>query len=253
MLMELAISIENSGQKNKAALLEACHSWILTEPFPEKTTNAFKLTFGKIPLKQATVAARKNSGYFSYFIPGKSMEARMGDLTIAPLFTTEPEFPLFGNFQWQYLEEPQRDSSIHPVYTIEKKLFRYSRNRVPIQILQGDELLSGDTVYISLGIRSETDLNQVMVEDQQSAAIKKISIPAYEKTNSFSFLTADAPYSTSFYIPHLPKGYHVIEYPVKMAGAGTYSMGYASIQLMTDESTRAYSLLSNIQLTANKQ
>lgn len=146
------------------------------------------------------------------------------------------EGPAWGALYLQYFEDIDKVTKSKTALHIEKKLFveRIASTGRTLEEVKGESPLKvGDKLVVRLTVRSDRDMEFVMLKDTHSAGIEPAEQLSGIKWNAavpYYQATKDA--STRFYFDGLPKGTYVFEYALLAGRAGNYSNGPATIQCM---------------------
>jgi hypothetical protein len=173
------------------------------------------------------------SGYFSYRIPGPDIHADMGLVQVS---NPNPTLA-WGALYWQYFEELNRiDAFDDTPLRLQKSLFRVipsDSGEVLVPLLAGDSLSVGEKVQVRLVIRSDRDMEFVHLKDMRAAAFEPLQTrSAYHWSGGLGWYESIRDTANNFYFDRLPKGTHVLSYPLRVTFRGNFSNGIARIQSM---------------------
>jgi hypothetical protein len=101
----------------------------------------------------------------------------------------------------------------------------------PVQ--EGMQLNVGDKIKVRLEIVSDRAMEYVHLKDMRASALEPVNvISGYKWQGTLGYYESTRDASTSFFISYLPKGTHVLEYPLFVTHAGIFSNGIGTIQCM---------------------
>ena len=84
---------------------------------------------------------------------------------------------------------------------------------------------------IRLVIRSDRNMEYIHVKDMRSSALEPTTaLSGYQWSGGLGYYRNTKDVSTDFFIHFLPKGTHVLEYPLAVTQKGDFSNGIATIQ-----------------------
>ncbi|MDR1121178.1 MAG: hypothetical protein LBM08_09705 [Dysgonamonadaceae bacterium] len=156
----------------------------------------------------------------------------MGTVTISKY----DDGPAYGALYRQYFEEMDRITSSTNNLSVDKKLFIEKTTEVHktlVPLTTSQTVSVGDKVIVRLTVRTDRDMEYVMLKDLRAACfepVEQISQTKWRESITYYQHTKDA--STLFYFDRLPKGTYVFEYAVYASRPGTYSNGTATIQCL---------------------
>lgn len=91
----------------------------------------------------------------------------------------------------------------------------------------------GDKLLVRLIVESDRAMEFVHLKDVRASGFEPMDvISGYRWTSSLGYYQSTRDLATHFFIDYLPRGKFVIEYPVTVAQAGSYSEGLATLQSM---------------------
>ncbi len=99
--------------------------------------------------------------------------------------------------------------------------------------LQQKEFKVGDIIIVKLTITANSDMDFVHIKDMRAAGLEpKQTLSGYQYNNGLSFYLQTKDAATNFFIEHLAKGTHTIEYTCVANNAGVFADGVTTIQCM---------------------
>jgi hypothetical protein len=156
----------------------------------------------------------------------------------APYLTVgkKGDAPAWGAVYNQYFTPVNQVEASKGVLNVEKKLFVETNSGTERQIrpvTAAEPLRTGDKAIIRLTIRTDRDMDYVMLKDLRAGCFEPVrSLSGYDRQNGLSFYRSPKDVSENFFFPHLPKGTFVVEYPVYVSRSGEYAGGISTVQCM---------------------
>ena len=100
----------------------------------------------------------------------------------------------------------------------------------------------GDKITVKLTIESQQDMSFVFVKDLRAAGFEPIEqVSRYESNDGLWYYQSNTDTDMEFFIEHLPKGTHQVEYSLFVTKEGNLSNGYALIQCQYAPEFSSYS------------
>ena len=100
----------------------------------------------------------------------------------------------------------------------------------------------GDKITVKLTIESQQDMSFVFVKDLRAAGFEPIEqVSRYEGNDGLWYYQSNTDTDMEFFIEHLPKGTHQLEYSMFVTKEGNLSNGYALIQCQYAPEFSSYS------------
>ena len=129
-------------------------------------------------------------------------------------------------------------------FTIQRELFVETvtdkgKLLVPVE---KQALKVGDKLTVKITFTNEQDMSYVFVKDLRAAGFEPIEqISHYEYNDRMSYYQTNTDTDMQFFIEHLPKGTHQVEYSMFVTKEGYLNNGYALIQCQYAPEFSAYS------------
>ena len=215
------------------ALLSGNASWLNNEP---KVT----IKLGQKTIESASAAQESGTGYFKESIPGASVSADMGNISVTVKNSEGAQNAIsWGAAYWQYFENMNKISSSvneNMPLQIEKQLY-VSRNsdRGPVltPITENSPLKVGDRVTVRVIIKADRSMDYVHLKDMRAAGFEPVNVlSGYRYSNGLGYYESTRDLASHFFIDHLNKGTYVFEYQVIASQKGTFSNGITTAQCM---------------------
>ena len=150
--------------------------------------------------------------------------------------TKKGNAPAWGAVYLQYLQNINQVKADKGVLNVEKKLFierNIGRKKQLLPITQQEPLQIGDKVIIRLTIRTDRDMEYVVLKDMRAGCFE----PADQQSGTtfrdgLWYYQSPTDISENFFFDRLPTGTYVLEYPVYVSRAGEYASGISTIQCL---------------------
>ena len=172
------------------------------------------------------------TGYVRTAFDAKSITPDMNRITIAK----QGAGPGWGAVYGQYFEDLDKISAAKTGLNVEKSLFVEKvtgTGKTLLSVVENQPLKVGDKVIVRLVVRSDRDLEYVLLKDMRASCFEpaeSLSGIRWAQQVVYYQMIRDA--SMNFYFYNLPKGTYVFEYPLFVNAAGEYSNGIATIQCL---------------------
>ncbi|MBQ8957141.1 MAG: hypothetical protein IJ057_01345 [Bacteroidales bacterium] len=151
---------------------------------------------------------------------------------------------VWGGLFRQYFVPIDEVKSDESGFTIKRELFVETvddsgKKLVPV----GKQALKvGDKVTVKITFTNQQDMSFVFVKDLRAAGFEPMEqISHYEYNDRMSYYQSNTDTDMEFFIEHLPKGTHQLEYSMFVTKEGNLSNGYALIQCQYVPEFSAYS------------
>jgi uncharacterized protein YfaS (alpha-2-macroglobulin family) len=186
-------------------------------------------------IQKAKREAQKGTGYFkaSFTNFNKSM---------ATVKVTNPNNHIvWGGLYWQYFENLDKIKSFKETpLSVEKELFIKSSNQLlPISY---NSLKVGDKIIVRLKIKSNRDMEFIMLKDGRASAFEPINIVSqYKWQDRLGYYESTKDSATYLFFDYIPKGTYIFEYPLFVTHKGEFSSGVATIESMYAPEFRGHS------------
>lgn len=143
----------------------------------------------------------------------------------------------WGAAYYQYWEDLDKvDNSIenNPLKVSRELLISKQSDRGDVtSIAPGRKLRVGDKLIVRLIVETDRVMEFVHLKDVRASGFEPMDvISGYRWNNGVGYYQSTKDMATHFFIDYLPRGKYIIEYPVTVAQAGSYSEGLATLQCM---------------------
>lgn len=184
-------------------------------------------------VRAAQSSAEAATGAFSVQVAAEDIDKGLGLVKLR-----NPDNQLvWGGIFYQYTELAAKvvASNDGPL-SLERALFRSvaTEEGIRLEPITADKALkAGDRVTVKLTLRTDRDLDYVHLKDRRAATFEPIGqLSGYQYAGGLGYYYAPGDLATNFFIDHLPKGVHYLEYDLFATYPGTFSNGLGRIQCM---------------------
>lgn len=163
------------------------------------------------------------TGSFSVALPAEL--ASGAQLTVAH----SENVPAWGGVVARYIAPISESRAVSmPELSVSKSLVTITPSAEGLSASNG-ELKVGDKVNVTITIKNDRDLDYVAVTDNRAACLEPVEqVSGYEGSDGVWYYKEVRNTVTNLFIPHLPKGTHVLKYDCYVSRSGTYSLGITS-------------------------
>jgi hypothetical protein len=110
----------------------------------------------------------------------------------------------------------------------------------------------GDKLIVRLTIETDRPMDYVHLKDMRASGFEPMDvISGYNWSGGLGYYQSTKDLATHFFIDRLPRGKFIIEYPVTVAQAGSYSEGLAMLQCMYAPEFSDHSSGSRVSASVN--
>ncbi|HEX5111917.1 MAG TPA: alpha-2-macroglobulin family protein, partial [Saprospiraceae bacterium] len=162
----------------------------------------------------------------------------------------------WGSAYWQFWEDIDKVKS-----TVDNNPLKVSRALLITQnsdrgeqtvIAEGRHLKVGDKLIVRLVVETDRPMDYVHLKDLRASGFEPMDvISGYHWSGGVGYYQSTKDLATHFFIDRLPRGKFVIEYPVTVAQAGSYSEGLATLQCMYAPEFSDHSAGSRVSAAVN--
>ena len=179
-----------------------------------------------------TAQGEAGTGYFKEVFDASVITADMSTVTLSK----QDAAPGWGALYWQYFEDLDKITSATTGLNVEKSLFVEritSSGKTLVSITENNPLKVGDKVIVRLTVRSDRDMEFVMLKDMRASCFEPVDqLSGVQWKQGLVYYQSPKDASTNFFFSALPKGTYVFEYPLYVRSSGEYSNGITTIQCM---------------------
>jgi hypothetical protein len=162
----------------------------------------------------------------------------------------------WGSAYWQFWEDLDKVKSTvdnNPLKVTRTLLIAQNTDRGAETVMaSGRHLHVGDKLIVRLTVETDRAMDFVHLKDLRASGFEPMDvISGYHWSGGIGYYQSTKDLATHFFIDHLPRGKFVIEYPVTVAQAGSYSEGLATLQCMYAPEFSDHSAGSRVSATMN--
>lgn len=144
--------------------------------------------------------------------------------------------PAWGAVYTQYFQDINQVGRQKGQLDVEKRLFVESNSGSGLQITpvaEGQHLQVGDKVIVRLVIRTDRDMDYVVLKDLRAGCFEPADpLSGNELKDGLRYYRSPKDVSENFFFDHLPKGTFVLEYAAYVTRPGEYAGGISTIQCL---------------------
>ncbi len=232
---------------------DACYALLMNGSEWIGNEQGVTIRLGAEAVTGSSEKAEAGTGYFKRVFPAEKVIPDMGHVVVTTNAVSGRPVPSFGAVYWQYFEDLDKISSDGTSLGITKTLFvqkNTEKGVVGQALAPGAALHPGDKLLLRFIINTDRDLSYVQLQDQRAACLEPVdALSGYQWKGDISYYQAPGDESTSFFFDFLPKGTHVVEYPVYVTTNGIFSAGISTLQTMYAPEFAGHSAGSRLQVT----
>lgn len=192
-----------------------------------------EVSLGNTEVIGKSASAEPGTGYVKESWDGEDIKNSWANITV----NNPNNHIAWGAAYWQYWEDIDKVKS-----TVSNNPLQISRDLLitrqgdrgeTTQIAPGRALKVGDKLVVRLVIETDRAMEFVHLKDLRASGFEPMDvISGYRWQGGLGYYQSTKDLATHFFIDYLPRGKFVIEYPVTVAQAGSYSEGLAYLQCM---------------------
>ncbi|MFH1005751.1 MAG: alpha-2-macroglobulin family protein [Bacteroidota bacterium] len=210
------------------ALLLRGTNWLTTESNIEFLLGDMKIDPKQIP----DVKMEAGTGYFKTSWSGSDIKAQMGNITVIK----KDEDVSWGAVYWQYFEQLDKITPHKTPLSLVKKLFlekNTASGPVIELVTENTKLKPGDKLKVRIELRVDRNMEYIHMKDMRASGFEPTNVfSSYKYQDGLYYYESTRDAATNFFIPNLPKGTYLFEYPLVVSHNGDFSNGVTSIQCM---------------------
>ena len=221
-----------------ASTLDATYALLLRGSDWFEEGKEVTLRFGNTPI--STEGGVAGTGFIQRRWNANEVTSEMRQLTV----NNPTNHLVWGGLFRQYFVPIDEVKSDESGFTIKRELFVETvtdkgKKLVPVE---KQALKVGDKLTVKITFTSQQDMSYVFVKDLRAAGFEPIEqISRYEYNDRMSYYQSNTDTDMQFFIEHLPKGTHQLEYSMFVTKEGYLNNGYALIQCQYAPEFSAYS------------
>ncbi len=230
----LIMNKQTNSWKTTRATADACYALTSSPVALLQVKASVDISSGS---KKIATAGEVGTGYFKQRFDGPEVSNDLGTIKINiqnSIANKSVATPSFGAAYWQYFEDLNMITPAETPLSLKKQLFIEKNTDAGIRIetlQEGETVHIGDKVIVRIELRSDRDMEYLLLKDMRAAALEPINVISnYKWQDGFGYYESVKDASTDFFINFLPKGTYVFEYALRASQSGTFSNGTATIQ-----------------------
>ena len=242
MIDELRVWLLTQKQTNKwensASTADAIYALLMRGSDWFAEGKEVTLRFGNTPI--STEGGVAGTGFIQRRWNANEVTQEMQQLTVN---NPTPHLVWGGLFR-QYFVPIDEVKSDESGFTIKRELFVETVTDKGKVLVPAEKrtLKVGDKLTVKITFTSQQDMSFVFVKDLRAAGFEPIEqISRYEYNDRMSYYQSNTDTDMQFFIEHLPKGTHQLEYSMFVTKEGHLNNGYALIQCQYAPEFSAYS------------
>lgn len=221
---------------NSVATANACYALLMNGADWLNKTPLFSVTIGGQNLTADSLEA--GTGYFKKQVQQDKISAASGDISIkiTGAGTGSAALPAWGAVYWQYFEQLDRITSAGADSTLSIKRVYYKQKETDAgtvleEINNLTPLKPGDKLVVRMVVTTGRNMEFVHLKDQRAASLEPVQVLSrYQWKNGLGYYQTVKDASVQFFFDWLPKGTHVLEYPLFITHTGVFSSGIGTVQ-----------------------
>jgi hypothetical protein len=235
--------------ENSASTADALYALLLrgTDWFEEG--REVTLRFGNTPV--STEGGVSGTGFIQRRWNASEVTSEMRRLTV----NNPTKHLVWGGLFRQYfvpIDEVRGDES---GFTIRRELFVevVTDNGKKLVPVEKQALKVGDKVTVKITFENKQDMSYVFVKDLRAAGFEPLEqVSRYRSNDRMWYYQTNTDTDMEFFIEHLPKGTHQLEYSMFVTKEGVLNSGYALIQCQYAPEFTAYSDGMKVKVERNE-
>ena len=159
----------------------------------------------------------------------------------------------WGSAYVQYMEDIDKiTSSESDQLSIQKEIYKEvmtDQGPTLVKLSSAEELTIGNKLIVKLICKADRPLEYIHIKDYRASGTEPTkTVSQYQSQDGLSYYEETKDLSSNFFISHMGRGTHVIEYPLRVNLKGEYSSGIASIQCLYAPEFLAHSNSVNLKI-----
>lgn len=140
----------------------------------------------------------------------------------------------WGGAYWQYFEDMDKVQPAEGTpLKMRKSLHKQVSTDKGLELVDLSKVQVGDKLISRIEIEVDRDMEFVHLKDMRASGLEPINVlSSYKWQGGLGFYESTADLATHFFFDYLPRGKYIFEYPVRVAHAGKFSNGIATMQCM---------------------
>lgn len=175
----------------------------------------------------------KGTGAYTVYIQGDKVEPKMAKVELSSKAGGNISW---GALYWQFEEEMSKVEKSKSALHVERMMMieTKEKNHVVLKKIDTKTMLRvGDKVVARITLRTDRDMDYVMLKDQRASCMEPTSQKSgYKCEDGVCFYQTPRDASQCYFFDHLPKGTYVFEYPLWITHKGKFNSGIATAQCL---------------------
>ncbi len=140
----------------------------------------------------------------------------------------------WGGAYWQYFEDMDKVLPAEGTpLKMRKSLHKQVSTDTGLKLVDINDVHVGDKLISRIEIEVDRDMEFVHLKDMRASGLEPLNVlSSYKWQGGLGYYESTADLATHFFFDYLPRGKYVFEYPVRVAHAGSFSNGIATLQCM---------------------
>ncbi|MEO6130479.1 MAG: alpha-2-macroglobulin family protein, partial [Saprospiraceae bacterium] len=215
-----------------------------------ESTGIVEVKLGNDKVIGQSTAVEAGTGYVKKSWNADKMKDDFSTITV----TNPNNHIAWGAAYWQYwedLDKVKNQVDHNPLKVSRQLLISKDGDRGSVTTLApGKALKVGDKLIVRLILETDRPMEFVHLKDLRASGFEPMDvISGYHWSGGMGYYQSTKDLATHFFIDYLPRGKFVVEYPVTVAQAGSYSEGLATLQCMYAPEFASHSEGSRVKAT----
>jgi hypothetical protein len=170
------------------------------------------------------------SGYVKHSWPAAEVRPAQGEIAVK----NPNNHVAWGGAYWQYFEDMDKVAPAEGTpLKMRKSLLKQSSTNQGLELVELKDVKVGDQLISRIEIEVDRDMEFVHLKDMRASGLEPINvISSYKWKAGLGYYESTGDLATNFFFDRLPRGKYVFEYPLRVAHAGSFSNGIATLQCM---------------------
>ncbi|MBX2815193.1 MAG: hypothetical protein KTR24_04320 [Saprospiraceae bacterium] len=219
----LTVNRQGNVWAGKAGTVAAIHALLLAAPVTDTASVVMKIGADSLRLEGT------DDLFHRLVIPGKDITADQAQIQIINNGTT----PVFGFVHWQYFAPIRALDRNASAVSVDKEVFKVvledgQEHYLPV----ADQALEvGDRVLTRFRLTIDRPLDFMHLQDSRSSVLEPIErLSKHEMRNGLYLYRTHGDTDSHFFIDHLSRGNHIVEYEAWITHEGDVGRGIAELQ-----------------------
>ncbi len=189
-----------------------------------------QVSLGGQSIESRVTKADAITGYQKVTYAPSEIKPDMGTITV----TKKTTGPAWGALYWQHFEPLDKVMPGSAGLSVQKTLYVQRDSPggpVITPVTEKTPLKPGDLIKVRLILKTDRLMEYVHLKDSRASGFEPVAaLSGYRFQNGLGYYESPRDASTDFFMDSLPVGTHVFEYDLRVAQAGDFSAGVATVQ-----------------------